>query len=235
MAVNPRIELVNRFFSGTGHTYDAIVILCTFGLDWQWKREILKKIPENSSRMMDQGCGTGILTLLMARGFPKSCIVGVELRDEYLKFARKKARAQGIQNVTFIQGRAEEVVPEGKFDCITSSYLAKYAELRTLIQNIHRMLQDGGAVILHDFAFPKSAWLARLWSFYFSLLQTIGARIFPRWRTVFQELPDLIQHTTWVEDAVELLTKNGFSAIRRQSLTGGTSVIVSARRGSSPL
>jgi len=41
----PRIELVDRFFSGTGPTYDFVVKLCTLGCDIWWKKKIFEKIP----------------------------------------------------------------------------------------------------------------------------------------------------------------------------------------------
>jgi demethylmenaquinone methyltransferase/2-methoxy-6-polyprenyl-1,4-benzoquinol methylase len=57
------IALVHEFFPGTGTTYDHMVNLCTIGFDHWWKKKMLEKIPEGSTRIMDQACGTGILTL----------------------------------------------------------------------------------------------------------------------------------------------------------------------------
>ena len=233
MTAHPGIELVHRFFSGTGYTYEPIATLCTFGFDRWWKREILKKIPKGSVRIMDQGCGTGLLTFQIARRFPRSRIVGLELRDEYLTIAREKARDRKISNVEFILGRAEDFLTEEKFDCITSSYLAKYVELRELIGNIQAMLQEAGVVILHDFTYPRHSGFARIWEFYFRLLQAIGSRIFPQWKTVFQELPALIRERRWMEEAMDLLVEYGFREIQRQTLTGGSSGILSARKGTS--
>ena len=59
-------DQVRRFFSGTGTTYDRIVNLCTLGFDRLWKQQILRAIPKGSSRILDQACGTGILTLKAA-------------------------------------------------------------------------------------------------------------------------------------------------------------------------
>ena len=166
-----RIELVPHFFSGTGPTYDRVVKLCTLGADVWWKRMILEKIPKGSTHILDQGCGTGILTFLLARKFPHGRVVGVELRDEYLNLAREKARARGLRNVEFILGRAEDVLLEENFHCITSSYLGKYAELEILIPNIKKMLQPGGLLIMHDFTYPQNRNVASLWEFYFRLLR----------------------------------------------------------------
>jgi len=173
-------DRVRRFFSGTGTTYDRIVNLCTLGFDRLWKQQILRTIPKGSSRILDQACGTGILTLKIARRFPQARIVGVDLTAEYLRVAQKKAAALGLNRLEFITGRAEEVRPDLIFDCITSSYLAKYADLERLVDNIKHLLRDGGILIMHDFTYPVSPVFARIWEFYFKLLQTFGAWKYPQ-------------------------------------------------------
>ncbi len=225
-----RIEIVNRFFSGTGSSYDLIVKLNTFGADIWWKKKILAKIPGKAARIMDQGCGTGILTFEIARKFPRSRIFGVELREEYLDLAREKARVFNLKNVEFILGRAEDVLLEGPFDCITSSYLAKYVDLNTLITNNHKMLKNGGVLILHDFTYPENRMVARVWEFYLWLLQRMGVWFFPEWREVYQGLPKFLRGNKWVDEASRILKGNGFSDLHLEYLTLGTSAIVTARK-----
>jgi demethylmenaquinone methyltransferase / 2-methoxy-6-polyprenyl-1,4-benzoquinol methylase len=223
-------DRVQRFFSGTGTTYNRIVNLCTFEFDRLWKQKILHAIPEGSSRILDQACGTGILTLKIARRFPQARIVGIDLTAEYLAVARKRARALGLNYLEFIQGRAEEVRPDLIFDCITSSYLAKYADLERLIGTNKHLLRSGGTLIMHDFTYPANPVFARVWEFYFKLLQTIGAWNYPQWKTVFDELPGFLRETQWARELVRSLRKNGFSEITHTSLTWGTSAIITARK-----
>lgn len=230
MSSDPRIERVHRFFSGTGSTYDWTVNLWTVGFDLFWKKRILAKIPERPIRILDQACGTGILTFKIARKFPLCDVIGVELRDEYLSIAKKKAEALKMGNVQLILGRAEDVLLKDKLDCITSSYLAKYAELDTLIGNAKRMLRHGGLLVMHDFTYPRNHVFAWIWKHYFKLMQTVGSWKYPQWKTVFYELPEFIRKTEWVTDLVKLLRENAFRDITRESLTFGTSAIVTARK-----
>lgn len=225
-----QINLVERFFSGTGSTYDHIVNLCTLGFDIYWKRKILEKIPESPQRIIDQACGTGILTVLIAQRFPHCHVTGVELRDEYLSLAREKTRRLGLRNVEFLLGRAEDIIPEGSFDCITSSYLAKYADLDRLVAGAGRVLRPGGTFIAHDFSYPSDPRLARVWEFHFKLLETLGRLKYPQWMTVFKELPDFIRKTGWRGELVGCLRENRFSGIAVESLTFGTSTVISAQR-----
>src|SRR5471030_773569 len=133
-----REKLAEQFFSGNGATYDQIASFATLGLDVWWKRKVLNKIPKTSNRIIEQASGTGILTFKIARLFPKSHIVGVELHDGYLNIARKKARDLQLTNVEFIHGRAEELILDGEFDCIASAYLAKYVDLDLLVAHARK-------------------------------------------------------------------------------------------------
>jgi demethylmenaquinone methyltransferase/2-methoxy-6-polyprenyl-1,4-benzoquinol methylase len=230
MNENSKVEMVHRFFSGTGPTYDSIANLCTLGFDARWKEKILEKIPQRSIHILDQACGTGILTFAISRRFPHARIVGVELREEYLALARAKAKNLNLGNVEFILGRAEDIFLDGGFDCVTSSYLAKYAQMGALIRNIAGMLRRGGLLIMQDFTYPSGNPFARVWELYFKVLQRVGSWRYPEWRIAFYELPEFIRKTKWVEEAVAALKKNGFGNIRSQSLTWGASTMVTAER-----
>ena len=220
--------MVERFFSGTGFSYDRVVSVCTTGFDGYWKRRILKKVPADALRILDQASGTGIFTFMLARAHPKARITGVELRDEYLSVAKKAAAARGLAKVDFLLGRAEEVAPEGEFDCITSSYLAKYADLPKLIANCAKMLRPGGMIVLHDFTYPRGPFARLLWRVYFGGVSIIGRLFFPEWRTVFRELPEFLAESSWVEQTCGELKRQGFVKIEVMRLTMGAAAIVSA-------
>src|SRR5215831_6126010 len=98
-ADDARLALVEKFFAGTAGSYDFIVDATTLGADRRWKRRIVESVPAGATRILDLASGTGILTFELARSFPAARIVGVELRDEYLQIARRRARGLGIGNV----------------------------------------------------------------------------------------------------------------------------------------
>ena len=225
-----RVALVERFFQGTGNSYDFMVNAATFGIDRLWKRRIVRLIPPDSSRVADLACGTGISTLAIARHLRDCHVVGVELRDEYLSIARDKVRRYGIGNVELVLSRAEDYHSTEPFDCIASSYLAKYADLPRLVDNAWDMLVPGGVFLMHDFTYPPTAHLVRIWRLYFYLLQRLGGRWFPSWREIYHGLPELIRQTRWLEELTAALQARGFTEIHREDLTLYGSAIVTARR-----
>jgi len=224
-------ETAKRFFAGNGATYDRIASFTSLGLDRWWKERILKKIPQGSKQIIDQACGTGILTFKIAQRFPDCHVIGVELHDDYLNIARQKAKDLQVRNVEFILGRAEDVVlEEGAFDCITSAYLAKYVEIDRLVANVRGMLRTGGVLIMHELTRPTNPAYAMLWKLHFKFLQTYGAWRYPEWEIAFRELPVLLKKTKWVDELTNALEANHFTDIDIKSLAFDATAIVTARK-----
>ncbi len=191
---------------------------------------MLARIPKGSAGILEQACGTGILTAKIARRFPFCRVTGVDMEKEYLAVAREKIVTLGLPNVDFVAGKAEDVLLDENFDCIVSSYLAKYADLRALVTGAGSMLRDEGTLIMHDFTYPRRRIFAALWRLHFVLLQTVGARLYPQWKPAFDDLPALLRQTTWVEDLCMLLRENGFSHVTVKSLTFGSAAIVTGKK-----
>jgi demethylmenaquinone methyltransferase/2-methoxy-6-polyprenyl-1,4-benzoquinol methylase len=230
MDSDDKLDLVHRFFAGTGLTYDSMVHWATFGIDGRWKRRLVQYIPPLSRRVLDLACGTGISTLAIAARYPHCHVVGVELRDEYLKLAQQKIEALRIENVELVLARAEDYWSDKPFDCVTSSYLAKYADLPGLIRRAQQLLKDGGILLMHDFTYPPQAALGVIWRVYFWVLQRAAAPLFPAWREIFYGLPQLIEKTRWVTECTALLHEHGFHDVKVEYLTLYGSAIVSAKK-----
>jgi len=222
-----RLELVERFFAGTAKSYDFIVDATTLGADRRWKRAIVGAIPAGARRILDLASGTGILTFAIAERFPNAQVVGVELRDEYLQIARRRARERGLDRVEFVLGRAEDY-REGRFDAIVSSYLAKYADLPVLCRSARDMLEPGGIVLMHDFTYPSNPSTERLWRLQFAVIRPLLGTVFPSWRPAFDGLPELIRETRWVKDLVDGLRAQGFDPVAEE-LSAHGATMVSAR------
>jgi len=225
-----RVEIVERFFDGTGPTYDAMVHWATLGIDRLWKKRMVAAIPAQATRVLDLACGTGISTLAIARARQQCHVTGVELREEYLAIARQKLAREPLPNVTLVLSRAEDFRSEERFDCISSSYLAKYADLPRLLDSNAAMLAPGGVLLMHDFSLPPVAFLRAVWRAYFAIMQQTVARAIPSWREIYYGLPRLIESTQWLEELPPLLRERGFTDVRTDYFTLYGSAMVSARK-----
>lgn len=224
---NTRAELVEHFFTGTGHSYDLVVRTCTLGLDSYWKRRLLAKVPP-ATAILDLACGTGIVTFALAQRNPGARIVGVDVTADYLQVARAKAQQFDV-NAEFIHANAETVQLQGIFDCITSSYIPKYVDANILLSNISPHLKTGGVIVLHDFAYPSHPLARAIWHVYNRGLNFLGRRLFPEWRVVFDNnLTELIVRSKWWEEFALALHAQGYKNIEIERLTLGSAAIISA-------
>jgi demethylmenaquinone methyltransferase/2-methoxy-6-polyprenyl-1,4-benzoquinol methylase len=223
-------DFAAQFFSENAGSYDHIARVSTLGLDGWWKRKIIKKLPKTPSRILEQACGTGILTCKIARLFPKCRVIGVELHAAYLDVARKKVCDLELSNVEFVQGRAEDVILEGEFDCVVSDYLAKYVDLDRLVAHARSMLRTDGVLVMHELTRPTRPLFAALWNVHFKFLQAYGTWRHPEWNVAFSGVPILLKQTRWVDELTNALRANRFSDIEIESQFLGASVIVTARK-----
>lgn len=63
------------------------------------------------ARMLDFGSGSGASTVVMARMFPETEIVGVELEQALIETARLRAQHYGLSNLAFIRSPTPDELP----------------------------------------------------------------------------------------------------------------------------
>ena len=59
---------------------------------------------EGGVRILDLCTGSGCLALALAKEFPEAHVYGTDISDTALRYAKKNARINGIENVSFING-----------------------------------------------------------------------------------------------------------------------------------
>ena len=219
--MEPPENLVPKFFDGTADTYDKIVSWATFGKDTHWKNILLGHI-QGGNIFLDLACGTGILTRKLAKKFPSSKIIGVDITSSYLEMAKRNSSS--FQNITFVHQDAEKLNLDTKFDCIISSYIPKYCDPQALTRACVEHLNPGGRIILHDFTYPQNPLVRFLWKMHFVLLGLAGNFV-PEWKEAFLELPKLIRYTAWVASYEEEMKKSGL-VVQRQHLTWHCSAVL---------
>jgi demethylmenaquinone methyltransferase/2-methoxy-6-polyprenyl-1,4-benzoquinol methylase len=224
-----RHSIIRSFFPGTGRSYDTVVDVFSLGLDRYWKREIYRRVPP-SERILDLACGTGIVTMGLAKKFPQAEIVGVDITDDYLSIYQYRTEKKNIR-AKFILGNAENVILDGQFDAIVSSYIPKYVDPELLMKNILPHVRSGGVIVLHDFTLPPNNFARAIWSGYNLCMNFAGIRLFPEWKEVFDAgLTNLIRETRWFETFPRVLENNGFTEIQKEYLSFGSSGIIWAKK-----
>lgn len=100
----------------------------------------------------DIGCGFGESTILMARAFPDSTFVGVDIHGPSIEHANEHAAELDLKNVSFHVGSAQDF--EGDFDLVTSfDCLHDMGDPVGAAEHVHTALSPGGSwMVVEPFA-----------------------------------------------------------------------------------
>ena len=116
---------------------------------------------------LDLGCGTGSLTVLLARRGLK--VTAFDHSPDMLAVARSKTDAEGLsETVTFSEGDIRSLpVPDASFDVVTCQRVLHHVpEADAVIAEVARVLKPGGIFFLSDQvrdSAPLVSVLKRLW------------------------------------------------------------------------
>jgi SAM-dependent methyltransferase len=59
------------------------------------------RLKGEAAKVADVGCGHGVSTILMAKAYSNTAIVGFDSHEPSIEWARKKAEKEGLRNITF--------------------------------------------------------------------------------------------------------------------------------------
>lgn len=160
-AVPPRYDIVNR--------------IITLGLDSRWRRLAAEACLDNNPKtILDLGCGTGDLTINIARAAGKDTeITGIDYSQPMLEKARQKATKAGVAKlVRFTQGDATALpFPDVYFDCVGISFAFRNLTYKNPLAQAHlaevkRVLKPGGRYVIVESSQPKNPLIRTFFQLY---------------------------------------------------------------------
>lgn len=107
----------------------------------------LSALPEDfSGKMLEVPVGTGILTMPLYQGLPKADITCLDYSEDMMASAKEKAKAFGIQNITFLQGDVGALpFDSNSFDLVLSlNGFHAFPDKEKAYSEILRVLKPGG-------------------------------------------------------------------------------------------
>lgn len=140
--------------------YDATVALMT--CERTWRRAFVKQIsPQPRDVILDVGCGTGSLAILLKQACGSASIYGSDPDPEALTRAEEKARSAGVL-VHFSQGFAQSMAATAaanRPNKIVSSLVLHQVSLeakRDTLASAFAALRSGGELHVADYGEQKS-------------------------------------------------------------------------------
>jgi ubiquinone/menaquinone biosynthesis C-methylase UbiE len=140
--------------------YDIVVALVA--RERRWRSEAIRQLALKAGEVIvDVGCGTGSLAMMMKRHEPGVRVIGVDPDPEVLGIAAQKTRKAGV-DIEFFCGMgdmAADLVGAGVADKTVSSLVLHQCPMpmkRAIIANMFQLLRPGGELVIADFGLQRN-------------------------------------------------------------------------------
>ncbi|KGF68327.1 SAM-dependent methlyltransferase [Hoeflea sp. BAL378] len=116
-------------------------------------RRVVADVDFAGKRVLDIGCGSGGITLFLAREYEPAKIVGYDVEQPVVDLATRRAREQGLDGIArFVRSEPGPLpFPVESFDIVFSKdALIHVSDKETLFRDIFRLLRPGGRFAASD-------------------------------------------------------------------------------------
>ncbi|MFZ0699021.1 MAG: ubiquinone/menaquinone biosynthesis methyltransferase [Thermoplasmata archaeon] len=218
---------IQRMFTHIARGYDGFDHIASVGNDFVWRPRALWDLdrfraPGPVHRVLDLGCGTGDLAVLVARHFPRSEVVGLDFTRAMLEKATvRHGTARELPRIEFGQGTGLRLpFADAVFDLVTNAFVMRnFADLELALREAHRVLRPGGVFLALEITEPTSPTFRRIFHAYFDrFVPWLGTAVGSA--GPYRYLPESLRSLPSRPRLVEAMHRAGFSRVetRPQSL-----------------
>ena len=130
-----------------GKIMDSLVWGLDKDLAERWVEDALSPVPVDfAGKLLEVPVGTGVLTMPVYRDLPNAEITCLDYSEDMMRKAQARAKAAGIQNVTFLQGDVGALpFSDETFDIVLSlNGLHAFPDKEAAYRETFRVLKKGG-------------------------------------------------------------------------------------------
>jgi len=133
-----------------GFRWDAADYARSSPAQKQWAQELIQKIDlSGRERVLDIGCGDGIVTAAIAKRLPEGSVIGLDRSPGMIRFAREQFPHGAYPNLSFAEGNAQDLGFSGEFDIVFSNAALHWVyDHGPVLAGIARALREGGRMII---------------------------------------------------------------------------------------
>jgi demethylmenaquinone methyltransferase / 2-methoxy-6-polyprenyl-1,4-benzoquinol methylase len=235
MSVGPAAERtaagVRSMFDRVAPRYDLANTVLSFGRDRRWRERAAAATDLAAGEVaVDVACGTGGLTVELARLEPAARVIGLDFSLEMVRHAH--ADGAGRPRGLAVADAMRLPLRDASVDVVTVAFgLRNLPEPGAGLLELRRVLRPRGRLVVCEFSRPVAPVLRQVYDRYLRRLLPLVARRLSSDPEAYQYLarsigawPDQAELARWLQGA-------GFERVRWQDLTGG---IVALHRGTVP-
>ncbi|OGO07334.1 MAG: hypothetical protein A2Y92_03625 [Chloroflexi bacterium RBG_13_57_8] len=226
-------------FTAVPPHYDLVNRIGTLGQDRRWRRlAALACLADKPRRVLDLGCGTGDLTISIARLSDETIeITGLDYSPPMLARARQKALRAGVgERATFLHGEATHLpFPDAYFDTVGISFAFRNLTYKNPLREPHlaevfRVLRPGGRYVIVESSQPGNGLIKILFHFYLrSFVRPLGILLSGN-RGAYRYLAESAVRFYTPREVRDMLLSAGFREVSYRPLLFGAAGIHVALR-----
>lgn len=204
-------------FDEIARDYDRMNHLMTAGLDRCWRKRAVQGL---HGKVLDVACGTGdmVVELLRTRHAASLQVTGVDLSEEMLAIAKRKApqaeyRLADAEHLPF---------GDASFDAVTCAFgVRNFVHLEQGLKEMVRVLKPGGRMAILELATPDNPFIRFFYNIYTRrIIPWLGSRIAGN-REAYTYLPSSIERFPKGTAMVDKLKAAGGREVKQRKLTLG--------------
>lgn len=221
-------------FDNIAHRYDFLNHFLSLGIDNVWRKKainILNTIKPNS--VLDIATGTGDVAFAVNKHIKPETLVGLDLSEGMLKFAREKSKKRGLENtISFVKGDSENLeFADNSFEGVIVSFgVRNFENIEKGLAEIHRVLKPNGKLVVLEFSKPKKFPVKNLYNFYFNNILPMWGKLISKDQSAYTYLPESVKAFPEGNEFCNIMQQKGFSSVEQKSLTFGICTIYSGIR-----
>ena len=215
-------------FDSIAPTYDRLNHLLSFGRDYRWRHHALYHIihKAQTQHILDVACGTGDMSLAMARcANPQTHIEAVDISRPMLQVMDEKIRRAHLDDRIHTQQADVTHLPfdDDTFDHVTVAFgVRNFQHPHHALQEIYRVLQVGGKVVILELSMPKNILFRPLYRLYFCHIVPFIGGLISGDKAAYRYLPASVQHFATPAKWCSTMRASGFHGVIAYSYTLGT-------------
>ena len=207
-------------FGGIASRYDLMNRLMTGGRDGYWRGIAAREAtPTAGDRVLDACCGTGDLSLALARMYPGCEVVGLDFSEAMLARARRKAAARqrgDLSAPTFVCGDLLELpFADAEFAAVTVGWGARNVpDIPRAFSEMRRVTRPGGRVVCLESTAPEHGAGARFHCVWMGRVVPLLGRLVTGDAVAYAYLPVSVEAFPRAEGLAAIMAAAGLVQVR---------------------
>lgn len=216
---------VASMFDNIAPTYDKLNHILSLNIDKSWRSDAIRRLAKTQPKVvLDEACGTGDFSLLIARHCPEAKVIGIDISEGMMVIGRQKIAEAGMQHRVsmHVDDATQLQMDDNSVDAVTVAFgVRNYEQLQLGLNEMHRVIRPGGATYILELSVPQNPVLLWGYKLYFlHILPFIGGLVSGN-KGAYKYLPASVLNFPKPDAFLAMMRQAGFTECTQKAYTFG--------------